>query len=127
MEHGDLTEKIIGCSFRVYGEMGFGFLESVYEKCMMIKFRRLDLVVETQKPVTVKYHDVIVGEFVIDLLVESAVLVELKSVHAIAQAHQVQLVNYLATTRLNVGLLINFGNDRVEVKKKVRDISSPKI
>ena len=64
--------------------MGFGFLESVYEECMMTKFWKLDLVVETQKPITVKYHDVIVGEFVIDLLVEGAVLVELKSVRAIA-------------------------------------------
>jgi len=127
MEHSDLTEKIIGCAFKVYGEMGFGFLESVYEKCLVIEITNDGLMVESQKPIMVKYHDVIVGEFVVDLLVENTVLVELKSVRTIAQAHEVQLVNYLSATKLNVGLLLNFGESKVEVRRKSRSLLSNKV
>ncbi|RKX33740.1 MAG: GxxExxY protein [Verrucomicrobia bacterium] len=120
MEHGDLTEKIIGCAFRVYGTMGYGFLESVYEKSMIIELSALGLAVESQKPITVYYQDEVVGDFVADLLVEDAVVVELKSVRTLAQSHEVQLVNYLNATKLSVGLLLNFGEKKVEVKRKLR-------
>ncbi len=63
LEYGDLTEKIIGCAFRVYGEMGFGFLESVYEKCLLIELRALGIKAESQKPITVHYHEEVVGEW----------------------------------------------------------------
>jgi GxxExxY protein len=122
MEHGDLTEKIIGCAYRVYGEMGFGFLESVYEKCLVIELRALGIKAESQKPIIVHYHDEVVGEFVVDLLVEDVVLVELKSVRTLARTHEVQLVNYLSATRLNVGLLLNFGESKVELKRKLRTL-----
>ena len=122
MQHEELTEKIIGCSYRVYNAMGFGFLESVYEKCLMIELRNIGLHAESQAPVTVHYRDEVVGEFVADIVVEDKIIVELKSVRAIALAHEVQLVNYLVATRKPVGLLLNFGERGVEVKRKVSDL-----
>ena len=95
MEFFDLTEKIIGCAYRVYNRMGFGFLESVYEKCMMIELKKENLVAETQKPITVHYENKIVGEFVADIIVEDSIILELKSASSINKAHEVQLVNYL--------------------------------
>jgi GxxExxY protein len=122
MEHKELTEKIIGSAYRVYNTMGFGFLESVYEKCLLIELGKLGINVESQKPITVYYSGEVVGEFVADLLVGDTVIVELKSVRRIVQAHEVQLVNYLVATGKPVGLLLNFGENKVEVKRKVRDI-----
>ena len=80
MEHSELTEKIIGCAYNVYNKMGFGFLESVYEKCMLIELHKADLDVESQKPIKVYYDNAIVGEFVADIIVNDTVIVELKSV-----------------------------------------------
>jgi GxxExxY protein len=123
MEHKELTERIIGCAFKVYKEMGFGFLESVYEKCLLIELRNQGLPTESRSPVVVHYHEEIVGEFVVDLLVMDLVVVELKSVRSLVAAHEVQLVNYLKATRLDVGLLINFGETKVDVKRKTRSLS----
>ena len=122
MEYKDLTEKIIGCAYTVYNTMGFGFLESVYEKCMLIEFRKQGIKVEPQHRIEVFYEGESVGEFVADLLVEDTVIVELKSVRNIAQAHEVQLVNYLVATRKDVGLILNFGEREVEVKRKVKSL-----
>ena len=123
MEHKDLTEKVIGCAYRVYNKMGFGFLESVYEKCLMIELRRAGLQAESQKPITVEYEGEVVGEFVADVLVADTIILELKSVRRIAEAHEVQLVNYLVATGKPVGLVLNFGEYRVDVKRKVRVFS----
>src|SRR5437764_962999 len=111
MQHKELTEKIIGCAFCVFNGMGFGFLESVYEKCMVIELRRAGITVEPQKGITVFYGREVVGEFFADLLVQDVVIVELKSVRKVAPAHEVQLVNYLMATGKPVGLLINFGEE----------------
>ena len=119
MEHADITEKIIGCAFKIYNRMGFGFVESVYENCMMIELEKAGLQAEAQKDIKAFYDDKMVGRFVVDVLVEDIVVVELKSVSAIVQAHEVQLVNYLVATRKPVGLIINFGEFEVEVKRKV--------
>jgi GxxExxY protein len=121
MEHRDITEKIIGCAYRVYNSMGFGFLESVYEKCMLIELLKEGLNAESQKPITVYYENEVVGEFVADIVVEDTIILELKSVRRIAQAHEVQLVNYLVATGKQVGLILNFGERKVEVKRKIRD------
>ena len=77
MEYRELTEKIIGCAYRVYNKMGFGFLESVYEKCMLIELLKENLSAEAQKPITVRYDNEIVGEFVADILVEDTIILEL--------------------------------------------------
>lgn len=122
-QHADLTSKIIGCAYKVYNTMGFGFLESVYEKCMLIELARIGVQAQQQYPITVLCEGHLVGEFIADLLVEDVVIVELKSVRAIAPAHEVQLVNYLRATGRDVGLVVNFGESKVEVKRKVRELS----
>jgi len=121
MEYEDLTEKIIGCAYRVYNRMGFGYLESVYEKCLMIELRKARLRAESQKPITVHYEGQVVGEFVADIIVEDTVIVELKSVKAVNVSREAQLVNYLMSTGKPIGLLLNFGEDKVEVRRKWKD------
>ncbi|MBN2376156.1 MAG: GxxExxY protein [Sedimentisphaerales bacterium] len=123
LKYSDITEKIIGCAYNVYNSLGYGFLESVYEKCMMIELKEAKLQVEAQKPITVKYRDFVVGDFVADILVEDKIIVELKSVTQIVTAHEAQLVNYLIATDKPVGLLLNFGPGKVEVKRKVRELN----
>lgn len=122
MEHSELTEKIIGCAYNVYNKMGFGFLESVYEKCLLIELNKAGLDVESQKPITVYYDNKIVGEFVADIIVNDTVILELKSVRKIINAHEVQLVNYLVATGKPVGLILNFGESKVEIKRKIKNL-----
>ena len=122
MEYEKLTEEIIGCAYDVYNRMGFGFLESVYEKCLLIELRKAGLSADSQKPITVYYDDEIVGDFVADIIVNDTIILELKSVRRIAKAHEIQLVNYLVATGKPVGLLINFGEHKVEIKRKLREL-----
>ena len=122
MEFQELTEKIIGCAYTVYNKMGFGFLESVYEKCMLIELEKAGLDTDAQKPIKVNYKNEVVGEFIADILVNDTVIIELKSVRKVVQAHEVQLVNYLVATDKPVGLLLNFGENGVEVKRKLREL-----
>jgi GxxExxY protein len=122
MEHKELTENIIGCAYNVYNKMGFRFLESVYEKCMLIELRKAGLDVESQKPITVYYENEIVGEFVTDIIVNNTVILELKSVRQIINAHEVQLVNYLVATGKPVGLILNFSESKVEIKRKIKNL-----
>jgi GxxExxY protein len=123
MEHKELTHKIIGCAYIVYKNLGFGFLESVYRKAMVIELGRAGLQVEEEKPVTVYYDEYVVGKFSVDLYVEETVVVELKSVQNMVRDHEVQLVNYLKGTRKDIGLLINFGPSGVEVKRKYKELA----
>ena len=123
MEYEKVTETIIGCAYRVYNKMGFGFLESVYEKCLLIELRKAELDTERQKPITVYYEGEVVGEFVADIMVNDAVIIELKSVRRIIKAHEVQLVNYLVAIGKPVGLMLNFGEIKVEIKRKVKDLN----
>src|SRR5205085_5573321 len=95
MEYEALTKEIIGAAYAVYNEMGFGFLESVYESCMVVEMTSKGLSAEVQKPIEVLYRGQPVGYFVADLIVEDLVIVELKSVRQLIEAHEVQLVNYL--------------------------------
>ncbi len=102
-------------------KLGFGFLESVYEKCLMIELRREGMEAASQQAIVVRYDDAVVGEFVADIVVQGTIIVELKSVRRIVLSHEVQLVNYLVATGKPVGLLLNFGESKVEVKRKVRE------
>ena len=122
----DLTERIIGCAFKVYNTMGFGYLESVYERCLLIELRKTGLTAESKIPITVFYEKQIVGEFIADILVEDAIIVELKSVRQLSKIHEMQLVNYLVATQKDLGLLINFGEEKVEVRRKVRILENIK-
>lgn len=122
MDYELLTEKIIGCAYRVYNRMGFGYLESVYEKCLLIELDRHGLRAVPQVPIAVNYEGIPVGDFVADMVVDDVAIVELKSVRQVNRIHEVQLVNYLVATGKPVGLLINFGEEKVDVKRKVRSL-----
>jgi len=121
MEYKELTEKIIGCAFNVYNKMGFGFLESVYEKCLLIELSKAGLNAEAQKPITVYYDKQVVGEFVADIIVNDTVIIELKSASQIVRAHEVQLVNYLTGTNKPVGLILNFGPKKLEIRRLIKN------
>ena len=120
MDKEQLTHQIIGCAYRVYNELGFGFLESVYQKAMVIELSKAELHVEPEKPLQVFYDGLAVGNFYADLFVENEIVLELKSVQSLVKEHEVQLVNYLNGIRRDIGLLINFGPTGVEVKRKYR-------
>jgi GxxExxY protein len=120
MKHEEITEVIIGCAFEVLNELGSGFLESVYEKAMLIAVEQKSLKVQAQHPVKVIFRQKCVGAFYADLFVEQKVIVELKAVKAIAPEHQAQIINYLNATGIEVGLLINFGNPKLEYKRFTR-------
>lgn len=122
LQYGEITEKIIGCAFEVINELGTGFLESVYEKALAIALQDKGFRVKCQHPLHVQFRQRIVGEFYADLVVEGKVIVELKAAKAIAPEHQAQaqITNYLKATGIEVGLLINFGNSKLEYKRFTR-------
>ena len=120
MEDEALTGTIIGCAMTVHKILGPGYLETVYENALAHELRKAGLVVECQKPIRVSYDGVMVGDFVADMLVESRVVVENKAAQALAPAHEVQLVSYLTTTGIEIGLLLNFGAASLQFKRKHR-------
>jgi GxxExxY protein len=120
LQYGEITEKIIGCAFEVINELGAGFLESVYEKAFAIALQDKGLRVKCQHPIHVRFRQRIVGEFYADLFVDEKVIIELRVAKAIAPEHQAQTINYLKATGIEVGLLINFGNPKLEYKRFTR-------
>jgi len=124
MKHEEITHKIIGCAYQVYNQLGFGFLESVYKKAIVIELSKNNLEFEVEKQLQVYYDSQVVGDFFVDLFVDQEIIVELKSVHNLNKEHEVQLVNYLNGLEKEIGLLINFGPEGVEVKRKYRQPSS---
>ncbi|MGD9561610.1 MAG: GxxExxY protein [Pyrinomonadaceae bacterium] len=116
--HRDLTDKIIGTFYEVYNELGFGFLESVYEDAMVIALEEKGLEVGQQISVPVWFRGRSIGTFAADLLVEHRVIVELKAVSQLVEAHVAQLMHYLRATEVEVGLVMNFGL-RPEFKRRV--------
>jgi GxxExxY protein len=119
MTDDNLTQKIIGCAYKVHNTLGPGFLEKVYENALRIELQKLGLAVKQQEPIDVEYDGQVVGEYYADLWVDDRVIVELKAVQTIAKQHEVQLVNYLTATKVDLGLLLNFGPS-VQVKRKFR-------
>jgi len=111
-----LTERIIGCAFRVHNVLGCGFAEKVYENAFIHELKKAGLSVMQQSKIDVVYDGVLVGEYFADVVVEGRVLVEIKAIRNLDEAHTAQCLNYLAATKLPVCLLINFGR-RVEVKR----------
>lgn len=110
----ELTGKILEGGFEVSHELGVGFLESVYEKALLVALKQKGLNAVLQVPLQVKFRGVIVGEFYADILVEGKVVVELKAVKSTLPEHKAQVINYLKATGIEVGLLINFGNPKLE-------------
>ena len=116
----NITRSIIGCAFSVSNELGSGFLESVYEKAMLVALNGQSIAVQAQAPINVYFRQEVVGVFFADLLVEGRVIVELKAVKALSPEHQAQVINYLQATGIEVGLLLNFGRPRLEYKRLTR-------
>ena len=116
----DLAGKVIGFAMKVHSNLGFGFLESVYQNALALELRRAGMKIETEKAISVFYQGELVGAFLADLLVNEALIVDTKAIQTLARAHEVQLVNYLVATGLDEGLLLNFGAERLEFKKKFR-------
>jgi GxxExxY protein len=112
-----ITEKIIGCTYKVSNTLGIGFVEKVYENALSHLIRKTGLQVVQQHPIKVEFDGIVVGEFVADLLVEERVLVELKAVSMLKDEHMAQALNYLRATGAEICLLINFGTTKVEIKR----------
>lgn len=119
LDENAVTEKIIGCAYTVSNNLGAGFLEKVYENALAIELKKLGLICQQQTPIKVLYDGTIVGEYASDLLVESKIIVELKATKAIDDSHMAQCMNYLEATNLRLGLIINFGKPKVEIKRVI--------
>ena len=117
MLHEELTGKILQACFEVSKELGTGFLESVYEKALLVALRQKDLRAENQFPLQVKFRGEIVGEFFVGVLVENKILLELKTVNNLTNEHYAQTINYLKATGIEVALLINFVNPKLEYRR----------
>ena len=116
--HKELTSKIIAGFYTVYNELGFGFLEKVYENALLFELQRSGLSVERQKPIEVCYKEKQVGEYFADLIVENKVILELKAAESLCSEHELQLINYLKATNIEIGLLLNFGQ-KPEIRRKI--------
>ena len=116
----DLCGEIIGAAMKVHSTLGPGFLESVYQTALIWELRKAGIKAEAERPISVQYDGQIVGAFTADLLVSDSVIVELTTSQSLAKAYEAQLVNYLTATGFDEGLLLNFGAERLEFKKKFR-------
>ncbi len=117
--HKDLSYKIIGLAMQVHRELGFGFLEKVYENSMMVLFRRENITAKQQAPVSVSFEGEIVGDYYADILIEDKIILELKAIEKITDAHKAQALNYLKSTGLKLAIIINFGKQRLEYERIV--------
>lgn len=117
MLYEDLTSKILQACFEVSNELGIGFIESVYEKALLVALKQKGLKAESQVSINVKFRQVIIGEFYADILVEDKILLELKAVNSFVNEHKVQIINYLKASSLEVGFLVNFGNPKLEYRR----------
>ena len=114
----EITDKIIKAFYKVYNDLGYGFLERVYENALFIELTDMGLKCEKQRPIDVFYKEVKVGNYFADIIVEDKIILELKAAEGIAEEHEFQLVNYLKATEIEVGLLLNFGK-APEFKRKI--------
>lgn len=119
LQHKDITDKILHAFFKVvYAELGYGFLEKVYQNAMTIALRSMGLNVKNQERITVYFQGQVVGEYFADLIVEDKVIVELKAASRLLVEHEAQLLNYLRATPYEVGLILNFG-PKPDFRRKV--------
>jgi len=120
MKYQELTENIIKAAYTVHNTLGYGFLEKVYQNALVIELAKRGIKADSEKPIKVFYEGQIVGDYLCDLIVDDKVILELKAVRELNDIHEVQLVNYLKATGVEVGLLINFGPS-VKIKRRVFD------
>jgi GxxExxY protein len=116
--HEDLTEIIIQCFYKVYNQLGFGFLEKVYENAMLIELKNAGLLTAKQVAIDVYYEEQPVGNYYADLVVEDKIIIELKAGEGVLiEEHELQLINYLKATNIEVGILLHFGKKPIFRRK----------
>ena len=120
MELESLIKKVIQCVYNVRLQLSSGFLETVYQKALLIELSKQNIQAEAEVPVDVYYDDSVVGEYRADVVVEKKIILEIKAIQHLLPVHEAQLVNYLTATKIDCGLLINFGGERLEIKRKYR-------
>lgn len=118
MLHEELSNKVIGAFYTVYNKLGYGFLEKVYEKAFCIELDKSGLLVKAQEPIEVYYEGLRVGSYFADIMVENKIIIELKATESLIEEHEFQLINYLKATKIEVGLLFNFGKEP-KFKRKI--------
>lgn len=116
----ELTRQVIGASYEVHNVLGRGFLEKVYENALLYELRHLGLDVDSQAPIPVDYKGRSVGLYFADLFIENKVIVEIKTGDTLNPVHEAQLLHYLKATGVEVGLLLNFASERVQVRRLAR-------
>uniref|UniRef100_A0A7C4M0R7 GxxExxY protein n=1 Tax=candidate division CPR3 bacterium TaxID=2268181 RepID=A0A7C4M0R7_UNCC3 len=119
-KYKDLTRRIIGCAMRVHNQLGNGFQEVIYQRCLAIEFENNGISYAREKEMTIYYNDTEVGNRRVDFLVEGIILVELKATSQIEEVNKAQIINYLEACNLEIGLLINFGTKRLEFKRFIK-------
>ena len=127
MDIEDLISSIIQCAYNVRTHLSPGSLENVYQNALVLELKENGISVETEVPITVYYKDNIVGEYRADMVVGNRVIVELKAIQNLLPVHEAQLVNYLTATNVDNGLLINFGGEKIEIKRKYRTYRHKKV
>ena len=115
-----LVKTVMACAVNIRKHLGPGYLESVYKNAMLVELEKNGFAYEVEKPINVYYENVLVGEFKADIVVEGSLILELKAVSSLHVAHELQLVNYLTATGIDDGLLINFGSEELQFKRKFR-------
>ena len=119
MDLNDITYKVNGAVFEVSRVLGAGFLEKVYENALLVELKARGLKADSQVPLKVYYKREVVGDYVVDILVEGKVILELKAIDQLQKVHEAQLLNYLKATGIGVGLLINFRHPKADIKRFV--------
>jgi len=118
MIHQETTSEMLKCFYKVYNTLGFGFLEKVYENALYLEMVNQGLTCNKQVPITVFYKGIAVGEYYADIIVENRIILELKAAETLVEEHELQLINYLKATRIEIGLLLNFGKEP-QVRRKI--------
>ena len=118
MMHQETTSLIINCFYKVYNTLGYGFLEKVYENALYYELINHGLTCSKQVPITVYYKENAVGDYYADIIVNSEIIIELKAAEFLVEEHEFQLINYLKATKIEIGLLLNFGKEP-QIKRKI--------
>lgn len=115
----ELSYKVVGLAMQVHTELGYGFLEKVYENSLMILLAEHHICAQQQLPIRLQFHGHIVGEYVADILVENSIILELKAATQLSEVHKVQTLNYLKATGFRLAILLNFGKRKLESERLV--------
>ncbi len=127
MDVEKLIKQVVQCAYNVRTKLSAGFLESVYRNALLIELHNNGLKAENEVPIKVYYNNIVIGEFRADVVVENSVIIELKATQHLLPTHEAQLVNYLTATNIEHGLLINFGSEKIEIKRKYKTYKNTRI